>query len=464
MESSRGKSLITRGKNESSGSKVAQDNDQLSDNEEYDPFAARILTQPSSDLVVFMHLLKASIGSGILFLPHAFSRAGYVTALVSSVLIGLISCYTAVLTVQCSHILCRRFKKPSMDLAEIVSSSFTIGPERFRKYAVHFNILTNVLVCFIQYETVVIYSIYVGTSTQQIIENLTDASINIRIYIIMFMPIYYILALMPNFKWLMPFSAAGASFLALGLTITLYYFFEDFQSPSRLQMYTGITAIPIFSSIFMFAVHNMTVIMPLENSMKNPRHMPRILTLSMMLNVLIYMIFGFLGYNKYIDACDTVIKNLPFGEIASKLVKIVVTLSVICTYGLHYYVPVSILWPMIIRKNVAMIGNCTKACEIIFRLAGVTISTMLAAAIPQMVPVLGLLTAFSMTTTMLLMPIAVEMAIKWYDKTPIIYVFCRWSKNIVIFFIWLLMFVFGAVENLRDIINAFKKETDKDSC
>lgn len=66
---------------------------------------------------------------------------------------------------------------------------------------------------------------------------------------------------------------------------------------------------------------------------------------------------------------------------------------------------------------------------------------MLAAAIPQMVPVLGLLTAFSMTTTMLLMPIAVEMATKWYDKTPIIYVFCRWSKNIVIFFIWLLMFV-----------------------
>ncbi|XP_014296569.1 proton-coupled amino acid transporter-like protein pathetic [Microplitis demolitor] len=343
--------------------------------------------------------------------------------------------------VQCSHILCKRFKKPSMDLAEIVSSSFALGPKRIRKYTPHFNVITNILICFIQYETVIIYSIYVATSTQQIIENFVDTSINTRIYIIMFLPIYCILALMPNFKYLMPFSILGTIFLVLGFIITLYYFFDDFKLPGRLEIFTNITSVPIFSNIFLFAVHNMTMIMPLENSMKNPKNMPRILTLSMMLNMFVYMAFGFFGYNKYQDACDTVIKNLPFNQVASNLVKIAVTLSVICTYGLHYYVPVTILWPMIIKKSEAIIGNHAKMYKILFKLGGVTVSTFLAAAIPQVVPVLGFLTAFSMTTTMLLMPIVIEIMTKWYDKTPFIYLFLRWTKNVIIIILWLLMFV-----------------------
>lgn len=60
---------------------------------------------------------------------------------------------------------------------------------------------------------------------------------------------------------------------------------------------------------------------------------------------------------------------------ASNLVKIAVTLSVICTYGLHYYVPVTILWPMIIKKSEAIIGNHAKMYKILFKLGGVTVSS-----------------------------------------------------------------------------------------
>lgn len=58
----------------------------------------------------------------------------------------------------------------------------------------------------------------------------------------------------------------------------------------------------------------MTVLLPLENTMKNPRHMPVILATTMMINMFIYIAFGFFGYNKYLDACDTVIKNLPLDD------------------------------------------------------------------------------------------------------------------------------------------------------
>ncbi|KAK0082372.1 hypothetical protein PV325_010510 [Microctonus aethiopoides] len=288
-------------------SKVNADN-----NDEYDPFAARNSTQKNSDFTVFMHLLKASIGSGILFLPHAFSRAGYVSALMCSIVIGLISCHTAILTVQCSQILCKRIQKPSMDLAEIASTSFKFGPEKIRKYAVSLNVVTNILVCFIQYETAIIYSLYVASSTQQI-------------------------------------------------------------------------------------------------------------------------------------------------------VKIVVTLSIICSYGLHYYVPVNILWPMISRK----ITRRHYLYEVIFRLGGVITTTIIAAAIPQMTPLLGLLTAICMTTMMLLLPAIIELMTKWYDKDSLPLFYYRWTKDILIIIVWLIMLVFGVSENLKDIIEAYgdtKNVNSTNSC
>ncbi|KAK0094557.1 hypothetical protein PV326_010602 [Microctonus aethiopoides] len=439
-------------------SKVNADN-----NDEYDSFAARNSTQKNSDFTVFMHLLKASIGSGILFLPHAFSRAGYVSALMCSIVIGLISCHTAILTVQCSQILCKRIQKPSMDLAEIASTSFKFGPEKIRKYAVSLNVVTNILVCFIQYETAIIYSLYVASSTQQLLEYFFNLQLNIRIYVIIFLPIYCLLALIPNFKYLVPFSILGALLLGLGFSITLYYLFIDFPSPGRLDMYTDMLSIPIYGSIFLFAVHNMTMIMPLENSMKNPQNMPRILATSMIFNMFIYMSFGFFGYNKYPNTCDTIIKNLPINQIIAQIVKIVVTLSIICSYGLHYYVPVNILWPMISRK----ITRRHYLYEVIFRLGGVITTTIIAAAIPQMTPLLGLLTAICMTTMMLLLPATIELMTKWYDKDSLPLFYYRWTKDILIIIVWLIMLVFGVSENLKDIIEAYgdtKNVNSTNSC
>lgn len=73
-----------------------------------------------------------------------------------------------IMQVQCSQILCKRSHKTSMDLAETVFTSFQHGPKRIRKYAVHVNVVTNIFVCFIQYETTIIYALYVATSAKQV--------------------------------------------------------------------------------------------------------------------------------------------------------------------------------------------------------------------------------------------------------------------------------------------------------
>ncbi|XP_063975259.1 proton-coupled amino acid transporter-like protein pathetic [Diachasmimorpha longicaudata] len=417
----------------------------------YDPWATRSSTQRNSDTAVFMHLLKASIGSGILFLPHAFRKAGYATALICAFITGLISCHTAVITVQCTQNLCTRSRKSSLSFAETARVSFEHGPNCIRKYSTAFGVFVNVLVCFVQYQTSVVYTLYIATSSQQIIEYFTGINLDLRLYIALIFPILCALAMIPNFKYLVPVSVIGTVLMSLGIIGSLMYFIKDFPDVRRLEPFTDSKEIPMFSSIFLFAIYNMSIILPLENTMKNPRRMVNILTTSMIINIFIYAVFGFLGYNKYENSCDTVIKNLPVEERGAQIVKIMVTLSVVCTYGLQYYVPVTILWPIIARK----IGRNHRSHEIIFRLLGVTLSSLLAVAVPQMTPLLGLFTALSITTVMLLIPVAIEASTMWNYTDNRKSFCCLLIKDIIIFIVWLLMLVFGVSQNLEEIIQTY---------
>lgn len=147
------------------------------------------------------------------------------------------------------------------------------------------------------------------------IEYFTNTHIDLRLYLLALLPIFLAFSLVPNFTWLVPFSVMGAIFLFFGFCATFYYLLSDFPSPSRLETFTNVEQLAIYCSVFLFAVHNMSMLMPLENSMVHPSKLPVVLGSSMMLNICIYMIFGFLGYNKYPDACDTVILNLPLDEL-----------------------------------------------------------------------------------------------------------------------------------------------------
>lgn len=138
---------------------------------------------------------------------------------------------------------------------------------------------------------------------------------DVRVYVLAFLPIFCMLSLIPNFTWLMPFSVAGSCFLILGFCATFYYLLLDFPSPARLDEFTDVAYLPIYCSVFLFAVHNMSMLMPLENTMREPRKMPVVLASTMIINISTIVAFGFLGYNKYLDACDTVIKNLPLDEL-----------------------------------------------------------------------------------------------------------------------------------------------------
>ncbi|KAI4496230.1 hypothetical protein M0804_000040 [Polistes exclamans] len=384
-----------------------------------------IFIQFFRDFSVFMHIMKAATATGILFLPNAFRRTGYVMSIICGLLIGLIYTHNSVVLVQCAQELCRRHRLPKLDFAETVEVSFLMGPERTRRHGKTFAVFTNVVVCFIQYKTVVIFILYVASSFQQVIEFVTKITLDVRVYVIIFCPIYCLMILVPNLKYLTPFSVIGTIFFIMGIGISLIYFLDDFSNPKRLDPFTNIYSVPMFSSIFLFALHNITIFLPLENTMKNPRNMPRLIIIATILNTLIYVTFGFLGYNKYKESCDTVIKNLPINEILAQLTKIGIAISVLFSIGITYIIPVSIIWPIIMNMT-----NLEDRHEIIFRLAGILIATFVAIAIPKMIPLSGLLAALGMTSSMLFIPIL----------------------------------LFGAMESVRTMLMAYTDDTKEEDC
>lgn len=149
----------------------------------------------------------------------------------------------------------------------------------------------------------------------QVIEFFSGFKIDARIYILAMFPFVYGLGYVPNLMYLTPFSIIGFLFMFVGICVTLYYLLNDFPDPGRLQAFTHVLPAPMYCTLMLYALHNVTMCMPLENTMKNPLHLPRLITFSMLLNTLMYTVFGFLGYNKYTNrTCDTIIKNLPIEE------------------------------------------------------------------------------------------------------------------------------------------------------
>lgn len=92
-------------------------------------------TSLSRDMDTLIHLLKGSLGSGILAMPMAFRNAGLYFGLIATFAIGGICTYCVHVLVRTAHDLCRRLQKPSLGFAETAEAAFLSGPPSMHKFS-----------------------------------------------------------------------------------------------------------------------------------------------------------------------------------------------------------------------------------------------------------------------------------------------------------------------------------------
>ncbi|XP_011502343.1 PREDICTED: proton-coupled amino acid transporter 4 isoform X2 [Ceratosolen solmsi marchali] len=351
----------------------------------YNPFEHRKLAHPTSDIDTLIHLLKGSLGSGILAMPVAFKSAGLFFGLFSTFFIGGICTYCVHILVKCAHILCRRTQTPSLGFAEVAEAAFLVGPESIQKYARLAKATINSFLVLDLIGCCCVYVVFVSENIKQVADFYMDPDWDVRIYMAMLLPFLIVFSLVRNLKYLAPFSMIANGLIAAGLGITFYYIFSDLPSVEGVRKISSLKEMPLFFGIAIFALEGIGVVMPLENNMKTPTHFigcPGVLNIGMFFVITLYSIVGFFGYLKYQDGTrGSITLNLDETEVFAQAVKLMIAAAIFLTYGLQFYVPMEIIWKNIkhmfgAHKLMAdwcslfiyprsYVSICNRACDIV---------------------------------------------------------------------------------------------------
>ena len=87
------------------------------------------------DCDTLTHLLKASLGTGILAMPDAFKNAGLAAGVIGTVFVAVICTHCSYILVKCAHELYYRTKVTAMSFADVGEVAFANGPPWARKFS-----------------------------------------------------------------------------------------------------------------------------------------------------------------------------------------------------------------------------------------------------------------------------------------------------------------------------------------
>ncbi|KAL7307075.1 hypothetical protein TKK_0000813 [Trichogramma kaykai] len=423
------------------------------DGKSFDPFTERQVANPTTDCDTLTHLLKASLGTGILAMPYAFKSSGLIVGIFATILVAFVCTHCAYILVKCAHVLYHKTRKTQMGFAEVAETAFTNGPKWARPFATWSRYLIQISLFVTYFGTCSVYAVIVAKNFQPVLLHRFGADVDVRVIISTLMIPMILLSWLPDLKYLAPVSMVANVFMGTGLGITFYYLIRDIKPISSVDLVGPLSEFPNFFSITIFAMEAIGVVMPLENSMKTPKNFVGIfgvLNKGMFGVTFVYIILGFLGYLSYgTDTQDSITLSLDPRELPAQIVLVVIGLAVYCTFGLQFYVCLDIAWEGIkdrFQKKPLLANYVMRTLLVIG-------AVLLAVAVPKIGPFIGLIGAFCFSILGLLFPVFIETVTFW----DIGFGRFHWValKNIVICIIGLLALVFGSRSALLDIAKDF---------
>lgn len=284
-------------------------------------------------------LLKSFVGTGVLFLPKAFLNGGMVFS--SAVLL-----FVAALSYYCFLLLC------STRLA--VPASFGgMGKKLYGKWML---ILINFSLVISQIGFSAAYIVFVSENLQAFVLAVSKCKtyIDIKWMILLQMIIFLPLSLYRNLHNIQKVAIVADVFILLGL-LYLYYFdiftlvaqhgiadIEPFN-PKSWTLFIG-TAIFTFEGI--------GLVIPIQESMKEPKRFPGVLGLIMIIITVIFTSMGALSYAAFGSKTKTVvILNMPQDSKFVNGVQFIYSLAILLSTPLQFFPAIEITSKAIFTKT-----------------------------------------------------------------------------------------------------------------
>ncbi|XP_011307351.1 proton-coupled amino acid transporter 1 [Fopius arisanus] len=421
---------------------------------EYDPYAHREVAHPTTTLDTLFHLLKGSLGTGILAMPLAFSHAGYAIGIIGTLVIGFLCTYCIRLLIRSEYELCKRRRVPSLTYEATAQAAIEEGPKFLRPLAPAVPHIVNIFLLVYQLGTCCVYVVFIS-------ENLKSA---IDSYVTPIKLEYYMLAtLLPlifinwirNLKLLAPFSTAANGITLASFGIILYFIFRDPISFEGKHAVGTVQDFPLFFGTVLFALEAIGVMIPLENEMDNPKKFMTpfgVLNSGMSLIIVLYVGMGLFGYVRYgTGVKGSITLNLPDDDVLAKIVQILLAISIYVTHALQCYPAIDISWNVYLSKR---IKERKLMWEYIVRTGLVLITFFLAMAVPRLELFISLFGALCLSALGLAFPAIIETCAFWsvQDSTQNCIML---AKNTSLILFGLLGLVVGTYTSLSKIIESF---------
>ncbi|VVC27247.1 Amino acid transporter, transmembrane domain [Cinara cedri] len=419
----------------------------------YDPHAHRILEHPTTNSETLIHLLKGSLGTGILAMPNAFLNSGLLVGTIGTILIGFLCTYCLHVLVRSQYLLCKKLRVPILSYPDSMKYALKDGPDCL-KFGVPLSaVVVDGFLIVYQLGICCVYIMFIGSSLKQVLD-IYITPMNERYYMLFMLIPLVAINLIRNLKLLAPFSQLANIITFVGLGIVLYYIFQDLPPVSSRPLFGEPMKYTMFVGTTLFALEAVGVVLALENNMKTPASFggtTGVLNVGMTAITIMYVAMGFFGYVKYgLDTQGSVTLNIPKNEILSQLVKIIFAFAIFITYALQAYVPVEIIWNTYMKKRIQNWDKTTM--EYLLRISVVLITFLLAVSIPLLELFISLFGALCLSVLGIAFPALIEICVLWPERNFGRFNYVFW-KDILLIIIGILALILGTYISLSEIIN-----------
>uniref|UniRef100_A0A1B6E825 Amino acid transporter transmembrane domain-containing protein n=1 Tax=Clastoptera arizonana TaxID=38151 RepID=A0A1B6E825_9HEMI len=388
-----------------------------SEEEDYDPFAHRVVEKPTTNFDTAVHCIKGSVGSGILAMPHAFRYSGTIVGVIGTLSLSIILTYAIVVLVRCMNMVCKIKKRPYMPLPFAMRGAMKLGPTVFRKLAPAAPIFVDFFLISYQLGICCSYLALISNTLKEILEpNVFKYEMDYRWYLFMILVPVLSINCIRSLKHLTPVSFIADVLTIVGITILIYYFVGTGPLKIEETTYFGtVVNYPLFFGTVMFALEAVGVVLACEGNMAKPQDFSRVFTFSMSFVIFIYTFFGFMGYIKYAeDIKGSITQTIPAGT-STVILQSLVAFSIFCSHPLQCHVPLAILWHNYLVRHITD-KNKEIYAEYAMRAVVVSTTFLVVIVVRKFELIISFVGAFCISCLGLIFPSTMELCVLWGEK------------------------------------------------
>ncbi|KAK7576725.1 hypothetical protein V9T40_013011 [Parthenolecanium corni] len=395
-----------------------------------------------------LHVVRVSIGTGILFMPYTIHNLGYVMGAAVFLLAGIIYYHVARMILLTETKMCQQLKVTHLSYVELASQIFRASPFPFNKCASPVKYLICVFYSMPFANTV--YLVVMGEAVQTLascfeIKMTTTIAVSILI-----VPLTIFCMFQSILKILIPYSSVTNVFTAL-LAFAIIIVAVDYKTESTtLRPIGDVTFIPKSLAMYIQVFSCTSLLFAIKNDMQKPQKLTKafgILNVSAFLVMLVHYGFGLGLYVSYGNAVHSdILKNMPDGKV-TYLIKSLFCLTLFVSYILCFFARFNNVWTNTLKPNFKN-QKYASVVEYSIRIGYNLLSCLLAVTLPNLALVSAFAGSLSLIVDIGLSSMLVLLHRISHQKISFLII----SKNVLIIGVCLVLFVVSMIKNVNEII------------